>query len=487
MHRTSLVAGLAVLAGCAQLAGLDTTTDERTGVSLGLERVSIGATVIRTPADLTGEIASYLVPDQAAPTGYVPIAATAAGGTFSADIRSATPPVRFTLPGVAPELFWQYPNAHLLGDYALLEHPNATPAPMGATVTATLTLDTPYVGELIRVYTVGAWAYRDFAALELPAPATGVTAIGPVAFPFASMNPLNNRPLERLTAADAVLVLRYVSGTLLGALDLPGFDQTGTDTITGALTSIAQDRAFMADLDPPAAVARFSAARPAVPTISMAWHVFAAPGYALHDERGPQLNAAAIPATDPAAIIPITYGNPFVGRDWKAVFNFTSTATRIYTPPSAGIPVTLAALMVQRTTDPTGTFDVSLPAGLPELITLDGRSLSTDGIAIPKPTRTAIVTFVPDSTTNSLYFVQVNELVPNAETTALTLTTRLVATGLEPRLELPPDAFEPGKLYSLRAGSMQGGFPNLAMGDVRLGGAPFAIAFLDSGVIQVMP
>ena len=487
MHRTSLAAGFAVLAGCAQLAGIDDTTDERTGVSLGLERVSIGATVVRTPADLTAETASYLVPDTAAPTGYVPIAATATDGTFSADIRSATPPVRFTVPGLEHELFWQFPNAHVLGDYVMFEHPNATPAPMGATITATLTLDTPYVGELIRVYTVGAWAYRDFVAAELPAPATGVSAVGPVAFPFASMSTLSGRPLERLSTADAVLVLRYVNGALLGALDLPGFDQTGTDTINGTLATIPQDRAVMASLDPPAAVARFTAARPAVPTVTMAWHVFAAPGYILHDERGPQLNAAAIPATNPAATIPIAYGNPFVGRDWKAVFNFNATATRTYTPPSANLPVTLAALMVQRATDPTGTFTVGLPAGLPELITLDGRSLSTDGIAIPKPTRTAVVTFVPDRATNSLYFVQVNELVPNATNTALTLTTRLVATGLEPRLELPPDAFEPGKLYSLRAGSMQGGFPNLAMGDARLGGAPFGIAFLDSGVIQVMP
>jgi hypothetical protein len=130
-------------------------------------------------------------------------------------------------------------------------------------------------------------------------------------------------------------------------------------------------------------------------------------------------------------------------------------------------------------------LQMKLPAGLPTRITLLGAVLETDGITIARPTRAVEVSFSVDVPANTMYQLQLFRLVPNMASTALQLELQLGASGVAPRFLLPPEVFEPGALYTLRAISVQGGFPALAEGDMTQRSMPVAISFLDSGVFQV--
>src|SRR5687767_4813330 len=71
------VAGLLIAvtaAGCAQLFGIDETSGGSDApppplMSLQLDRISIGSTLVRAPQDLTGQTATYYVDDPADPSG----------------------------------------------------------------------------------------------------------------------------------------------------------------------------------------------------------------------------------------------------------------------------------------------------------------------------------------------------------------------------------------------------------------------------------
>ena len=474
------------LAGCAQLAGIDNTTDERTGVSLTLERVSIGASVVRTPADLgaLGLSATYLADE-----GEVP-ATAGEPGVWGADIRAQTPPVRFTVPTNDPmirnTLLWTFPNGNLVGEFSFLEHPGAAPPSPDAQISATITLDVPYNGELVRIYTVGAWGIRDFGAADIP---LATTTYGPVTFPMASMTNLSGRKeLDRITPNDAIVVLRYLGNDLVGAVETPSFDQNLADTITATLATVAHDKTLSVNIDPAGTSARFSAPRPAVTNIAMSWGISAAPGYLLNDTRGPQLMAAGIVATDPPSVLTASYGNPFTGRDWKPMFQIVATANRTYTPPAPELPMTLNSAMVQVVPEPATGADAKFPGGLPELIALDGRSLSTDNVLFQKPTAPVTLTFTTDRAGGSLYIGQLFELVPNADNTAMIHKLVITQAALEPRLVFAPSLLETGKLYTFRAIAYAGGYPNAAAGDLRnMTGTGIAYGYLDSGVVRVMP
>jgi hypothetical protein len=132
-------------------------------------------------------------------------------------------------------------------------------------------------------------------------------------------------------------------------------------------------------------------------------------------------------------------------------------------------------------------LEMKLPAGLPSKIAIGAVSLETDGAMLPRPTRAVEVTFMTDVPTNTLYQLQLLKLVPNAGNTALVTELKLSAAGAAPRFVLPPDLFEPNALYTLRAGAVQGGFPGIATADLTQRELPLASAFLDSGVVLVMP
>src|SRR5512140_1331400 len=97
-----IIAGSAALPGCAQLAGIDVTTGaDHSNVTLGFDRLSIGATVVTAPADLTTGMATYLVDSTSDPSGFERVPAMLADGdpsTWTAKIADGSPQVLFALP-----------------------------------------------------------------------------------------------------------------------------------------------------------------------------------------------------------------------------------------------------------------------------------------------------------------------------------------------------------------------------------------------------
>lgn len=474
------------LAGCAQLAGIDETTGgvpPGPGVNLTVERVSIGATVVRGPQDLSANTARWLLPDVSAPGGFTPITGTLVPpNTWHAEINEATPPVQFDLPDLpVPQVrLYEFPHADLKTAFTVLEHPNPTPPPASAMLTVSATLDVPYAGEILQLFTVGTWASRGLAP-----PLAGATALNPPPFMYASMVPQTGRPLEKLTTADAVFVFRYAGNQLVGMLDVAPFEQTGTDTISGTLVTLPLNQALDARVDQAAVARRLTAVRPAVGAPAMAWNLRAAPGYQFGIENGPLLHAAAVVATDPTTIT-AAYANPFLTRDWKTLLTWNTRATRSYTIPALALPVTLAAGMFERA-EPAPALALALPAGLPELISIDGKPLSTDGLTIPRPTSPVVVTFVTDVQQNTLYQLELVELVPNMAGTAIEQWKVITVFAVTPQLTVPVDAFKPGSHYTIRAITIKGGYPKIGTGDLAARDLPVATSFLDSGVFQVTP
>ncbi|MEO8706420.1 MAG: hypothetical protein ABI867_40695 [Kofleriaceae bacterium] len=475
---------IVLLAGCAQLAGIeDTSGDGRVGVSLGFERISIGSTIVRAPQDISGNTATYLIEDAADPSGLVRIPAPPSSiDTWSAEIFDATPPVLFDLPDgpdPLPRIF-DFPNKAVLGAFAVLEHPDPIPVAPDSLLTVNVALDTAYTSENLLLFTAGSWNQRG-----LEAPVVGALAVAPPPFQMLSMTSLTGRPHEKITGDDTVLVLRSIGAQLNGFAEIPAFTQTGNDTLTGTMVTVATDRTLDVVIDPTGAAARFAAARPAVPTLSFAWGLRAAPGFELNVDIGPTLHGAGALVTDTA--ITAAYANPFESHGWRTLFTWSTAATRTFTPVGQALVVTLNSGMFQRDIDPLAGAVMDLPAGLPEVITLDGTPLSTDGTSFATPAQAVEVTFLTDRADATIYQLQLFEIVPNADATALILSIRFAAAGLQRRFVLPPELFVTGSSYTLRAISVAGGFPNVATGDVRARSLPVAVSFLDSGVFTVTP
>lgn len=476
MARFAVLAAL--LCGCAQLFGLDETTGGGPKpASLSFQRASVGARIVYAPQDLSGSMARYLVPDEAQPTGLASVPATQAEvGQWTSTVMGAAP-ILFDLPDYPKPILrmFDFPTPAVKGLFGVLEHPSPEPAPAGATLTVNATLDAAYTGaERFELQTLGSWN-----TIALAAPAVGAGALAQT-FAFTAMTSITGRPLEKLTAADAVVVLRYVGNELRGALRAAPFDQTSANTIAGTLSPVTI-APFKVAIDQMDALRRYAAARPPVGTPTFSWTLRAAPGAQLNIDNGPLL-ASGAPTS--ATEISSQAGNPFE-PDWPSTLLLQAQATRSYTPPSAGLPVTLAANLAQRAVLGPGV-ELKLPAGFPSKITIGGALLEADGASIPTPTRAVEVTFTTEAP-HTLYQLQLLKLVPNAGNTALVFEQRLSMAGAAPRFVLPPELFERGALYTLRAISVQGGFPGLAAGDLTQRELPVATALLDSGVFQVTP
>jgi hypothetical protein len=468
-----------MLCGCAQLFGIDETTRNSAPASLTVQRASIGARIVYAPQDLSASKATYLVPDEADPAGLVRVDATEVEpGRWTAPITRAAPTL-FDLPDFPKPVLrlFDFPQRQVSAQLAVLEHPNPQAAPMGATIAVNVTLDAPAAaGERYELFVLGPWA-----SIALPAPAGGT--VGPIAatFPYASMATITGRPLERVTADDGVAVLRYVGNELRGALRAQSFDQAGTDTISGTMSTVTIEP-FSFDIDQADLMRRYSAARPLVGTPTMSWTLRAAPGAQLGNDNGPILASGGMPAAMATSVMSQA-GNPFA-PDWPSTLLWLTQATRTYTPPSVGLQVSLAAGMNQRAILAPG-LAMKLPAGLPSKIAIGGTLLETDGAMISKPARAVEVTFSTDAEPSTLYQLQLFKLVPNTANTMLQLEQKVLAMGAAPRFVLPPDLFEGGALYTLRAAAIQGGFPGAAAGDLTQRELPIAVSFLDSGVFQV--
>jgi hypothetical protein len=483
---TPVVVGVTFLAGCAQLAGIDETSGPGTPdlATLSVERVSVGSAIVIGPQDLSASMAQYLLPDEMRAD-----APLVANDTWGADVPGA-PPVLFDLPD-KPD-----PKKRLLDlgarngfmSFAVLEHPNPEPPPGTAMLTVTSTLPSGFdaATESLQVYIVGAWAQRAIPTAEEPV--LMATAFGPVTFAYGAMTAITTHPLEKITTADAVLLLRYTSpgNHLSGVMEAVPFEQTGSDMVMGTMTAVPASETLDFMVGPPATVAaRFAPARPAVPNLSMVWQLHAAPGATYAVDNGPLLTQGSIGMADTGAVT-ATYGNPFVAKGWPTTLTWQATASRSYTPDGQTLPATLQAGL-QQIEAPTSGQMLDFPAGLPEAVSIDGLPLSADGVEIPKPTAAVNVTFVSAIQNNTLYAVNLYELVPNAGGTALVHELRIAALASTPAVALPPELFETGKLYVLRAFCIQGGFPKAAEGDLRVRSLPYSHGFLDSGVFTVMP
>jgi hypothetical protein len=491
MGRLVCAVCVASSASCAQLAGIDETTKDPGAVELSFQRLSIGATIVTAPLDLTGQTASWVVDDAAEPTGLRSVAgAASADGTWTAEIgaeAAAAPRVEFTLPELPQPIRrrFDFPNRTVLGVFGVFEHPNPKPADMTETITLQMQYEAgAFAGEGIQVFTLGSWNIRGIAEV----PAVGVPQIGPVALAYSSFGSLVGRPLEKLTASDAVLVLRYQAGTnnLTGVYEQPPFDQSGTDVVMGTFSTVAHDQTLDATIDLVDLNRRYGTVRPAVVVPpSMVWTRRAAPGFQSGNDLGPLLQAAVPAATDTK--IAASYGNPFTANhDWRTVLTWSTQANRSVVPPGQTLAVTLSAAMLQRAF-PSPGLALTLPAGLPQLITLDGTALTSDGQMIRAPTRAVTVTFATDIPLNTFYQLQVFDIVPNMAATALEPRTVFLVAGIEPKFVLPPDLFVVGHNYALRAITVQGGHPRIDQGDLQTRELPFAVSLADSGVFQVMP
>ena len=486
---TPVVVGVTFLASCAQLAGIEETSGPATPdlATLSVERVSIGAAVVVAPQDLSANTAMYLVPDAAAEDGLSRVdAELVANDTWGAKVPDA-PPILFDLPD-KPDPKKRHLDLGVRNAFTSLielEHPNPEPPPGAAMLTVSATLPSAYAAnESLQMFIVGAWAVRGIPGADLPA--VGATDFGPVTFAYGMMSSFGQRPLEKVRTSDAVLLLRYVGNRLTGVLEAAPFDQTGSDMVMGTMSAVAASETLDVMVSPPAAVAaRFAPARPAVPNISMVWQLHAAPGAQYAVDNGPLLHQAAVAMTD-TGMINAMYGNPFVAKGWPTTLTWQATATRSYTPPPQTLPATLSAGL-QQMVAPTAGQVLDFPVGLPEAISIDGRPLSTDGVMIPKPTAGVRVSFVTAFQENTLYAVNLYELVPNAGGTALVHELRLHSMLRTREATLPPELFEAGKFYVLRAFCIQGGYPKAAEGDLRVRSLPYAHGFLDSGVFTVMP
>lgn len=476
-------------AGCAQLAGIDDTSNEgRGGNSLTVTRLSIGSEVKAAPLDTTGRDANYFIANPNSATGYDRVLATHGDvGRWTADLPEPAT-VQFPLPDVpAPTMrLFAFPNRELSVLYSVLEHPAPTAAPAGATIALTVENNVPITAsDTFQIVTVGAWTVRNIAAAELPVVDGVVKTIGPFTYPYSSSSIISNRgQLDKLTAADSYLVLRYVGALLTGFGAATPFDQTGNDTVNVAIADVAADQMLDVKIDPAKLAMRYTTARPAVSGLVMNWGLNAAPGYLVVQTTGPALRFGGILPTDTG--IMAAYGNPFVARKWNTILTVATAETRTFMQPDTMLPVQLAAGMNQFI-EPSAGYTIDLPAGLPELISLDGKPLSTDGLSLARPSKFVEVTFVSDADTATFYSVQIFDLLPNAAGTGLEPRLVAAAAADKPSFALPPETFLAGHTYTIRALVTVGGYPKIADGDFTTRSLPLAQSYLDSGVFTVTP
>jgi hypothetical protein len=476
MHR-GFVVGMLALTGCAQLFGIDETTSPGagSGVTLSIDRVSIGATVARAPQDLTGETAQFLVGDA---TSLVPNSAViTAPGTWSSDIPTGTPAAEFTLPDLpmGATHLWALPSREMKGNVVVFEHPNATAPADTSQVALTVTIP-PYNGELLRVYSVGTWLYHDLTATEVPAlMATSVAAT----VPYSAFAPLTSSVTPtRITASDVVLVLEYTGPALTGVLQAAPFDQTdATDTIAGTTTAVANDKTLTVAL-PTDLAARYSGARPALGAPAISWSINAAPGASVGNSLGPQLLAGSPALGD--TMISTAYGDPFESLGWPAILTLATSASRSYT--LNGVAVTLSGSLV--TFADAAMNDGTLSAGLPTVILLGTTQLNNDGQMVTlDPLAPVSVSFLADKATNTIYTADVFELVMNGAAYDRVPVTAAVAT--DPSFVFPAGTLKAGHTYVIRAGCYQGGHTAATSGDLQTNTFPISRGLFDSGVFTV--
>jgi hypothetical protein len=513
--------------GCAQLAGIENTVGA--GDSIAVTRMSIGGKVVFAPIDPAEISATYLVASRD-PSGFdrLPAVPDPSHGRLTTQLRTPAP-VEFTLahdPAPIPRLL-AFPGPQLsvldfspnpaafatdsarFGNtlYGVLEHPGRRDAPMGATFAVDATLDAPIAaGQSFQVYVVGAWLQRGFSATEAP---MGAPSLAPPAFSFTAANSVSGRPqVDQITPDDAFLILRYAGPILTGvaeAMPVTQSDTAGavtTPTFPLMMASVAPgplSPTFSASVMPGTIAERYKTVRPGVPAppaVQITWSLVAAPGYAAASNAGPALHSGAVAMTDTG--VSVSYENPFATRGWNTIFTLATAVSRVYMAPMGPmgmpIPVTLFAGMNQFLApppSPTTPVVLDLPAGLPQVITIGSTVLATDNAFIKQSTQFVDVSFTVDAPPGTAaqgprsYNLQLFDLVLNPTMTSVDRVLVFAAAGKDPAFALPPELFQVGHSYTLRALSTLGGSPGAEQGDLLHPQLPLAQSYLDSGTFTV--
>src|ERR1043165_7702578 len=148
------------------------------------------------------------------------------------------------------------------------------------------------MADRFQVYTVGSWS-----AFDVPAPADASTDVmATYAFDMSSRVAFRAE-LDRLTAQDVFLMLRYTGSVLTGVAEATPFDQTGSDSVSATMTAVTADLKLDVKLSDEI-TRRYLAVRPAVGELTMGWNLVAAPGAAVAFNAGPVLNSGPLTATD---------------------------------------------------------------------------------------------------------------------------------------------------------------------------------------------
>jgi hypothetical protein len=476
----------AALCGCAQLAGIDSTSKSPDGgntvARLTLEHASIGRLVARAPQDVTGLAASFLVPDAAAPGGLRKVPATAIVDTFQADVGGMPALVQYESPELPTTTLriLDLPSRTLASFVPVLEHPNPVAPAVGAMLNINVGLSPAQGAETYQLFTVGAWIN-----IGLPAPGAGAGALQPGAITPSAMNTPGRR-LDKLTTDDLVLLLRYSGNQLVGHLVVPPFDQMTADAIGGTIAPTPLNQTLDIRVNQMAAAARIVMARPAVGAPAYVWRLNASPGAALNFQNGPQLHAAglAAPAVADPQTVTAAYGNPF--SDLTTLLTWDVRGSRTYTGGSMNTATLQVGLFERQL--PSAQLAMTLPAGLPGNIVANGTMLNVDNQTVTAAMDAPLaVTFSTDTATNTLYNLELFELVPGMANTAFTVNKVVTVTAAMPSMTIPRELLKPGTLYFLRAITFQGCYTAVAEGDLTKMALPCAQGFADSGVFQVAP
>jgi hypothetical protein len=516
--------------GCAQLAGIENTVGP--GDSIAVTRLSIGSTPVQAPVDPAEILAKYFVASSSS-SGYDQVSAVPDPSHDRLTTQLRTPaPVEFTLKGDAtplPRLF-AFPGPALsvldfspnpatfatdsarFGNtlYGVLEHPGRQDAPMGATFAVKAALDAPVAaGQLFQVYVIGAWLQRGFSTTEVP---VGAAELAPPAFSFTTADSVSGRPqVDQITADDTFLILRYTGPVLTGVAeampvtqsDMAGAQTTPTFQLPMAFVAPGMlSPTFSATVMPGVIAERYKTVRPGVaapPQVQITWSLVAAPGYAVASNAGPVLLSGTVAMADTG--VNVSYENPFATRGWNTIFTLATSVSRAYTAPMGpmgmSISVTLFAGMLQFLAPPasSGTpVPLDLPAGLPQVITIGSTVLATDNAFIKQQqVQFFNVSFTVDTPSSAAdqgprsYNLQLFDLVFNPTAMSVDRVLVFAAAGKDPAFALPPELFQVGHTYTLRALSTLGGSPGTEQGDLLHPQLPLAQAYLDSGTFTVMP
>ena len=479
--------GLAVVlasAGCAQILGIDETSGGGSTRTLEIVGIFDGGSLVMQPLDLSAETASWFVRDAGDPMTLDTFSGTPSTSFsgWSAAVTGSAPMIELTLPDVPTPYthFIELPDSddHAIVGEFYYGHPSPQDPPPDATFDVTITPPSAVaVGESFEIYAIGAWTEYTLTATDAPVTAT---TIGPLTLPYSNFTAVTPAPSVQIDSSDVVVVLRYLGGVITGLLTVPSFEQSdAAQPITGAMTAVTADQTFTATIDASADEARFDALRPAMTDFMPSWSVNAAPGAMATSGAGPLLASGTLTMADTS--FTSTYANPFTAQGWPTLVAYEAVEYRQYT--AGGVPLGLVAGLYTYT-DASAGQTLDLPAGLPELVTIDQMPLSTDGMTITLPADQPVdISFVADRQTNTSYQIEMDEIIVTGAT--LTRTPVFIAKAVQPDVTIPASQFVAGHTYVLRAVCISGGYTNIAAGDLSSTALPISIGYFDSGVFTV--